>query len=214
MIMSYDGIKNDSLMSLTWAIIPCVIVLGGCATDQSTVLKQHVDAALAERPLVKIECPETGCLMRSFTVNNPNQVNIPKITNGWDTANQLGSALLGVVDKAGTMYLITETMKEGFKYVRSNDNSVTTTTTTTTDGSHNSQSSNTETSNSHNRADTSTANSHNSQVTDDSHNSSDASSVANTSSTTTSTPTTTTTTTTNTTTTTDNSVRGDNSNEY
>lgn len=116
---------------MRYLLVLLITLTAGCATDHVAMQKQ-IDAALKERPLVAIECPESGCVMRSFTVNNPNQVVLPKITNGWDTATTLGTAFLGVVDKAGTMYLVTETVKEGFRYVRSNDNSVVTTTTTTT----------------------------------------------------------------------------------
>jgi hypothetical protein len=117
-------------------VLCAIVLLVGCATDQALVQKQ-IDAALKERPLVSIQCPETGCVMTSFTVNNPNQIKLPHVTNGWDTATTLGTSLLRVVDRAGTMYLVTETVKEGFKYIRSNDNSITTTTTTTTEGSNN-----------------------------------------------------------------------------
>ena len=108
--------------------------LFGCASSEK-IQERQLALAVQERPLVKLECPEYGCVFKSFQVNNPNQVNIPKTTNGWDAVTHVATAVLNTVDRTGTMYLVTEAMKEGYKYSRSIDNSVTTT--NTTEGSNN-----------------------------------------------------------------------------
>lgn len=76
-----------------------VACLAGCATNNSELKELRIKAAMvaqqeANKPLFRVECPDSGCMFKSITIGNPNPkgLNIPKETNGWDFANRVVSA--------------------------------------------------------------------------------------------------------------------------
>lgn len=161
------------------------IVITGCATNQYDAeieMAKYEYAAKAQaeanKPLVQVECPESGCNFNTLTVNNPtkNKVVIPTATNGWDALNKGMDTITNIAPWVATGAIAIT----GIKHAGSSSNSSTNhSNNSDSNSSDNSEETNTSTDNSTNTNDSYNDGSSTANATDSYNDSSDHSTTDN-----------------------------------
>lgn len=94
-----------------YAMLFSAALLAGCVTTKSDVeLAKALHAQ--QQPTFKIECPDSGCVMKSMAYTDPRDRQAIKLpTNGWDSLNRIvdvtGSLVQGTIVPAAFAYTAT-----------------------------------------------------------------------------------------------------------
>jgi hypothetical protein len=141
-------------------IFVLVFLMAGCATNRNDAEIARVKYKAMEnlnKPLFTMKCPPSGCVFEELSVNNPNQVTLPKETNGWDFANKVVDGVVRIAPHAATAYVAAEGIRAAAGAINNsyndstadsnNSTSTTNTTDTTTTSTNTTETSNTDSGN-------------------------------------------------------------------
>lgn len=132
--------NNDEIKDIVQALIVCLLIvwvfaITGCASRQELAAENQKIRAM-NRTLVELKCPETGCVVSSLTIHNPEQIKLQKETNGWDTFSKFLSVISVAIPEARAAYVAGEFLKAA---VNRDSSTTTTNTDNSVTGSYNAQ---------------------------------------------------------------------------